>query len=413
MGKNTLSIMPYYGGKARMAQFIVDRLNYDDSDIYIEPFGGACRTLLNKPRHKVEIYNDYGEGVSTVMYMLSDWERARDYIYRLYETEYSEEQFNWAKEIYDSAEINLLQQSGDVLIRELKSILVNYGVIHNNANIRVFKSFLEDEKSIHILANIIKDETTTRRTQILKRLKDLLDDYNLVKDLEQERGLIERSRDIGNYISDMDLAVATYVLFTQSRDSMGKVWSSAKFKSTDQYRERILRLFDCAQRMEGVLTYQIDAMDFFRWHVGINRENELSNINKDYKIMLEWIHDPKVMMYCDPSYISPEDEEKLLKGIDWRNVDNISEEIKKRKLDNKPSNLGKVYAMSFEYEDHENFLKCIYDAGCKIMVSNYDLKLYNKYLTPANNWRRIEFETTTSVGGKAENRRTEVIWYNY
>ena len=69
--------------------------------------------------------------------------------------------------------------------------------------------------------------------------------------------------------------------------------------------------------------------------------------------------------------------------------------------------------MSFDYEDQENFLSCIFNAKCKIMVSNYDLILYNKYLTPDNNWRRIEFETTTSVGGKKANDRTEVLWYNY
>lgn len=35
-----------------------------------------------------------------------------------------------------------------------------------------------------------------------------------------------------------------------------------------------------------------------------------------------------------------------------------------------------------------------------MIVCNYDLQLYNQYLTPANNWKRIEFETKTSVGSK-------------
>ncbi len=45
----TLSAFNYYGGKARMAPLICDLLDYDTTDIYIEPFGGGARTLLNKP----------------------------------------------------------------------------------------------------------------------------------------------------------------------------------------------------------------------------------------------------------------------------------------------------------------------------------------------------------------------------
>lgn len=51
-----------------MAHFIVDRLNYDDSDIFLTPFGGMCRVLLNKPRHKDENYNDYSPGLNALMH---------------------------------------------------------------------------------------------------------------------------------------------------------------------------------------------------------------------------------------------------------------------------------------------------------------------------------------------------------
>ena len=47
--RSTLSIAPYFGGKARMAHFIADRLDYANSDIFVTPFGGMCRVLLNKP----------------------------------------------------------------------------------------------------------------------------------------------------------------------------------------------------------------------------------------------------------------------------------------------------------------------------------------------------------------------------
>lgn len=126
-----------------------------------------------------------------------------------------------------------------------------------------------------------------------------------------------------------------------------------------------------------------------------------------------WIADPKVMMYCDPSYISVESEEKLLKEIDINKVDFVSSAIWQQYDGKMPKNLGKVYSTSFGYEDQELFLICAQQAKCKMMISNYDLQLYNKYLNPATGWRREEFQTTTAIGGKSGNTRTEVIWYNY
>ena len=80
------SIVPYYGGKARMAPLIVEMLDYDNTDIYVEPFGGGCRVLLNKPRHKIECYNDYGEGICAVMRVMSNPDTASEFIERLGES---------------------------------------------------------------------------------------------------------------------------------------------------------------------------------------------------------------------------------------------------------------------------------------------------------------------------------------
>ena len=81
--KPTLSIAPYYGGKGRMAHFIADRINYDDTDVFITPFGGMCRVLLNKPRHREEFYNDFSAGLNALMRVLSSPEQAVEFIHRL------------------------------------------------------------------------------------------------------------------------------------------------------------------------------------------------------------------------------------------------------------------------------------------------------------------------------------------
>lgn len=420
----TLSIAPYYGGKGRMAHFIADRFDYANTDIFVTPFGGMCRELLNKPRHKIECYNDYNSALCALMRVLSDPKDADELIHRLYdETEFDEQLFYEQKEIYDSIEIDIEEQEREKL---RKLLISNKFATPHNAR-KLMDEIRKDSESW--LSNVIAINASGELGQLesalnLKQNEGLKNNFqNFLRNwdlLYKQRELYENDKDPSIYIprpadmgidvSDIDLAIATYVVFTQSRDGMGKTWSKEKFKSPQQYKEHILRLYDCAERLEGINVYQIDALDFFRHWVS-NRGGSLAN---SYVLMNQWVNNPDVMMYCDPSYISRESEEELLRGIDIKRINNVSNAIKK-KFSNKqwPKNLGEVYSRSFGYMDQELFLRCIRNAKCKMMVSNYDLQLYNKYLNPDTGWRREEFQTTTSVGGRAGNTRTEVIWYNY
>lgn len=236
-----------------------------------------------------------------------------------------------------------------------------------------------------------------------------------------------RGKDIYN-IDDIDLAFATYIVYTMSRDGMGKEFTEYKFKDTGHYHKRAESLFACAERLEGIEVQQLDAFMFFRKGTELMEDEKTT-----YQAIGDWLNNPSVMMYLDPSYIQPESEREALKGIDWQRVDSLSEAvrdiIKKEKEEKKrrkkagenvegikirkmPQNLGEVYARSFNYEEQENFLRLICNAKCKILISNYDLILYDKYLT-MNGWHRTEFITSTSVGSQAGNDRTEVIWWNY
>ena len=387
--RDTLSIMPYYGGKARMAKFIADMLDYDNTDIYVEPFGGACRVLLNKPRHAVEIYNDFGEGVCSVMRMMSDPETAREFIYRLEDTEYSQEEFDRQKAIFDFCEKNAAQKEKDTLKRLLSD---------HNIPTRITKKNREDVQT-RIQALLETD------TDFAEKFQTAYNNWTLLLDAWNDGEHLPRNRDLYEEpISDMELAIATYVTFVQSRDAMGQVWSSCRFKDTPAYHKRLSGLWDCAERMEGVEVMQLDAMQYFR------QAADYRGIGKGYEIIGDWLNNPRVMIYCDPSYISPSAEAAALakQGLDIDAVD-IEQHTVADQID--PKNLGAMYAMSYSYADHEAFLRAIRHAKCKLVVSNYDLQLYNKYLTPADGWRRMEYETFTF--GKKDNRRTEVLWYNY
>lgn len=190
--------------------------------------------------------------------------------------------------------------------------------------------------------------------------------WDALYELKETQGFLPRPADMGVYVSDMDLAIATYVVFQQSRSAMGKVWSEQKFKTNEQYKRQITKLYDCAERLEGVGVFQIDAFDFF-----INYQDGIEDTGPDFSILAGWMNDPRVMMYCDPSYIAVKHEEELLEGIDIDGVDSLSDAIREKYRDRRePKNLGRSYARSFSYEEQEKFVRCIQKARCRVLVSN-------------------------------------------
>lgn len=415
-----LSVIPYFGGKARMSKFICDRLDYTTST-FVTLFGGACRVLLNKPPHKAEYYNDYGSGVCSLMSILSNKDTAQEFIDRLYyETEYSEEQFDKAKEIYDFCEGDFEKQ----YYGYLKKFLCNDKDIGiSNSNVDEFISLLyELEKKDTISCNHCSTEIQESINNLKSKLIEnedfkcsYLDIFSMWVDLydikNDVHNSLARPRDTltTDHISDMDLALATYIVFSFSFGSMGKDFACGKFKSDKDYKKRILNLYKCAERLEGINIMQCDAMDFFKQSAYGNDE-KYKRI-KENNILYEWLSNPDVMMFCDPSYISPKDEQRLLSGIDIAKYSSFSEAIKDKK---QPKNLGACYTRSFGYEEQEYFLMKIKDAKCKTLICNYDLKLYDKYLTPELGWTKEVYPTTSNVAlHSSDNTRLECIWYNY
>lgn len=428
MGK-TLSIIPYWGGKGRMAHFIADRLNYS-TDTFVTIFGGACRVLLNKLPHKYEIYNDYGSGVCALMEVLSNPDTAQEFIDRLYyETEFisdeqAAEQFEQAKQIFDFCETDFEQQYRN----QLKRLLMDKKII-SAIYVNKFIEYLYCEaEEMFIVPNLYAFEGKQKLQEQLKNDKEFRKEF---QDLfggwlelcilrKKNKGVLPRSRDMleSESISDIDLAIATYIVFTFGFSGTGQGYTRGKFKNDDAYKKHILKLYPCAERMQGVQVYQFDAMSFFSHDL---YEDVIQEKAYQTSVFFQWLLNPDVMMLCDPSYIDPRHEARLLhdeeKGIDIdvSQVDSVSEAIRQAWDGKKmPKNLGKCYTRSFGYEEQEKFLQAIQYAHCKMLICNYDLALYDKYLNEETGWTKEVYPTTTSASGTSgDNERLECIWYNY
>lgn len=375
-----------------MANMICDLLDYHTTNLYIEPFGGAARVLLNKPRHAIEIYSDSSAGLCSFVNLMSKPETADNLIKKIYETEPTEECFNWALQYRNTVDDSLYSQYHVGLSVYLKELLTTHNVV---------PSYVEHDEYIRrlkaldpqILNQLLTDEEKSRLTGLYGNFSDV----KAILDELAESGLDYSNHDIGREVktyegetksldmtellSDIDLAVATYVVHMCSRDSMAKTWSKEKYeKSPERYFKQIDRLYDVADRLNGV--YVLGANDAIT-----------------FLLYGGYLDNPENLLYLDPSYLkADEDDDSLEVGAK-----------KKRKQKNLG---GGIYKKSFDYDDHKLLLETIQEAKCKIVISNYDLDLYNEYLQEPR-WHKIEFETTTSVGSKKDNKRIECLWYNY
>lgn len=492
-----LSIIPYYGGKAKMSKFIAERLDYGCST-FITLFGGGARELLNKPPHNVEIYNEWDIGLSVLMETLSNPATAQELIDKLYyETNPTEDEFIQQQKIYNYCRYDLEEQCRQELYKFLQECGID--LFHINKLIdtlyqahllMVYQSLLKGNKIepftkeglIDFYHAVYESRSSTEGLSIVKegfdvdkalrfisypnqdilheamsdsskasRFDAILDDWLQAKSqkvfdvLPDTRtiteslpadivGIVEKS-----FISDIDLAVATYVVYTLGFSGMPNNMGKNKFKIDEDYRKRILNLYRCSERLRGLRVLRMDAMSFFK-----QRLYEQSEVSTN-SILYNFLINPDVMMFCDPSYINPNSEQELLQelNIDMDEIDisttmvstelekaiqkreeelEKSEESQPKKRGRKkshtvtlPKNLGKVYSSSFGYPQQEEFLRGIQNAQCKLMVCNYDLKLYNKYLTREQGWHKETFLTKTSVSSRSKqsNERLEVIWTNY
>lgn len=94
----------YLGSKVRLAKWV--KSFFPPHLLYVEPFGGGAGVLLNKPRSKVEVYNDLDGEVVNFFRVMRDPEQSAELIRRLRLTPYARAEHDcaWIKGSGDAVE---------------------------------------------------------------------------------------------------------------------------------------------------------------------------------------------------------------------------------------------------------------------------------------------------------------------
>lgn len=350
-----LTLFNYFGGKARFCKEIAELLDYDNTDIYIEPFGGAASVLLNKPTHGTEIYSDVSRGLVALMSYLSDPDKAPELIDSLYDTVYSVDCFNEYlayRNSVDDSYLSVRQKTERRRQKELfKKILDR---IKKSGQLKQLKQ-LSGEEQFQFIKKLIGNKQNPLLSEEEIAIINLLDIDSF--DINENVGAIEEP-------DPLKLAVSTYVVYSMSRDGMGTAFSASKFRSSEAYYKQVDKLYRVAERLNGVQV--------------VGAVGALS-----YLLESSYLNEERAMFYIDAPYLSADEDEK---------------------------NLGICYKGQMELPDQRLLLQTISRSKAKFLISNYDTPVYNEYL---GDWTKVTIDTVTGVGGKKNNKRTECLWFNY
>ena len=291
-----LTLFSYFGGKARFCKEITELLDYDHTDIYIEPFGGAASVLLNKPTHGTEVYSDVSRGLVALMTYLSDPDKAPELIDCLYDTVYSVDCFNECMEYRNSVDDNYLSERQKIERRKQKELFKKIlGRIKKSGQLTQLKQ-LSGEEQFEFIKKLIGDKQAPLLSEEEIAIINLLDIDSF--DINENIGVIEEP-------DPLKLAVSTYVVYSMSRDGMGTAFSSSKFASSEAYYKQIDRLYRVAERLNGVQV--------------IGAVSALT-----YLLENSYLDDPRAMFYIDAPYLSADEDEKNL-GICYKGQMELSD----------------------------------------------------------------------------------------
>ena len=199
--------------------------------------------------------------------------------------------------------------------------------------------------------------------ELISRLLELEPTKDIFKNAEK---VMDENKEFNK--SDMQLAVAQYVLVTMSYNSACKSFRNGM--DTEEFRSNIRYHLPLVQkRLQGVEVKNMDAL-------------ELLNQIKD---------DKEAFVFLDPPYLPT----------------------------HRGKNADKIYPHEMSIEAHEEMLKILQITNNKVMLCGYrldngEVELYDKYLIPYG-WKCYKLADTykDSQFKKKKDKASEYIWVNY
>lgn len=126
MNKATVNLpkrpaLRYYGAKWRLAPWIMSFFpGPEHHDVYVEPYGGSAAVLLQKPRSRIEVYNDLDKEILTFFHALRDF--SADLITAIQLTPYHKIEYDKACES-TTLTLPVVEQARRFYIRSFMSIM--------------------------------------------------------------------------------------------------------------------------------------------------------------------------------------------------------------------------------------------------------------------------------------------------
>lgn len=473
---NRLNVITYYGGKATLCDTISNQIEYRNSKVYIELFGGGASILLNKPKHTYEIYNEIDTGVYTLFKMLNNWNDGWELYYSLRDTVYSRDVFERSLFIREQYLMSGCECIGRALYRYVKRLENKYGydlmrdfkksgglderIIQK---IKGFKALNNDEvdegmwlskENNKYMESIRKDADYILKgtTDILKALYDKMAEAKNKKVEETDKvteNIIDEEYNKIIKLSLKDISpLRKCIICGEALENLNKIRiEKIKFISNIQLKFSLKEIiYDLCGMIDGVYD-QLYSFDMDKKPCTWEEELELALATF---VVFNMSHDGKGEKFAniangDDLFFNKTqnllDVIERMNGVTVTNYDcfTVLEDIKKTfhleryedeeifiYLDppylqaagssskDKNYNPGMVYKHGFGYDDHKRLLGLVQSLPFKVAVSNYrdNNSVYDSYLNEENGWHSLEFETFTPVGGAARDR-TEVLWMNY
>jgi len=446
---NKLNAIRYYGGKSVLCDIISEQMEYRNSKVYIEMFGGGANILLNKPKHAFEIYNEIDTGIYTLFKVLSSRDSGWELYYHLRGTGYSRdvfernlsirekylvsgfelvgnEQYRYARRIEDKYGYDLIRdyrKSGGIdktIVKKIRDFkLLNREELEeaiwlNKKNSEYMDSISEDAGDVlHRTSGILEDLKKIYNNIYKKEIKKI----NNITDMSPLRKCIVckeilesiRNLDIGSEAIKANIYATLYLiegiydqLYSFNMDKKPCTWeeelelAAATFIVFNMSRDGRGKTFSNISNGEDLFFRKTqNLLDVIERMNGVTVTDydcftALEDIRKTFGLGM--YDDDEIFIYFDPPYL--QEAGSIITG---------------------KHNPGMVYDYGFRYDDHKKLLGMVQKLPFKIAVSNYRDKtgIYDSYLNKDNGWHSIEIETKTTVGNSKDRDRTEVLWMNY